>query len=496
MYYLKPGSPAAGYGCQTFSKNGKGGARNEGSTPSCESSPRSGTERRDEIEVSGPITVDTVWSADTVKVIGDVTVVDGVTLTIEPGVLVEFQDFYRLSILGRLIAVGTPADRIVFTTDEPHLFVVDRSLTGCWNGIRFLDTLETNGESRLEQCIIEYGKAIGGGSGLYPYGGGAISIYNFSRLVVASCIVRSNVADYGGGFFLYQNACPRIIGNLIVDNHALENASVAYCGYSYPSFVNNTMVNNTIHNSQNPYIESGAVVSMMGKPLFLNNIVYGNDPEFVYSHVQLWENKEYYTRCNDIEGYADGGLNIDADPLFLSFPGPPVDYRLRSRSPCINRGDNDGAWLVDLDGNPRPTMGAVEMGAYEFTEVHLLESDLFSVPASGGTIHFTLDGGAQSAGRGYYMLGSTSGTVPGTPLPGSAARVPLNVDPLTNRIIGFYGTPFFEDFTGMLDQSGTAAATMNMPPQPGAAGMTMSFVSLLIQPIDLVSNPLSIAIVP
>ena len=34
-----------------------------------------------------------------------------------------------------------------------------------------------------------------------------------------------------------QDAGPKITGNLIVDNHALENASAIYCAYSYPEIV-------------------------------------------------------------------------------------------------------------------------------------------------------------------------------------------------------------------------------------------------------------------
>ena len=95
-YSLAPGSPAAGYGCQTF---GGDSGRSPGSR-----GPAPGIivgDKRDEITVSGPITTDTVWNADKVNVVGDVIVENGVTLTIVPGVWVEYHDYYRLSIQGR-----------------------------------------------------------------------------------------------------------------------------------------------------------------------------------------------------------------------------------------------------------------------------------------------------------------------------------------------------------------------------------------------------------
>ncbi|MBU0618490.1 MAG: hypothetical protein KKI02_12300, partial [Planctomycetes bacterium] len=176
-YRPAPGSPAEGYGCQTF---GQPPPAPEGDPPAPVTC--TGSFRDDLIDVSGSISEDTVWDAETVRVVGDVTVEDGVSLTIAPGVLVEFQDYYSLAVAGTLLAVGTPDCRILFTTDEPQDFSVDQSHVGCWNGIWFDETPATNAPSRLAYCIIEYSKATGGGGGLYPYGGGAVSVTDFSAL--------------------------------------------------------------------------------------------------------------------------------------------------------------------------------------------------------------------------------------------------------------------------------------------------------------------------
>ena len=296
---------------------------------------------------------------------------------------VEFQDYFTLHVQGTLLAVGTPGQRIVFTTDEPDAFTVDDSHEGSWNGIRFDNTSAANADSRIEHCILEYSKAIPGGAGLYPYGGGAIAVIDFSGLTVENCILRTNVADYGGAIFLYRNANPRIAGNLIVGNHALENGSAVYLAYSYPELVNNTIVGNVIHNAENPYIDSCAVRNFIGRPALENNIVRDNDPEFLYAHTQLWGNKGHLTRHNNVEDYGTGtGGNIDADPLFLDPLGPdglPAtiddDYRLQEPSPCIDGGWNEAVLsdaATDLDGQPRILGGdddgaaVVDMGAFEY----------------------------------------------------------------------------------------------------------------------------------
>jgi len=382
-YRLAPESPAQGYGCQTFRRGGMPTGDDPPAPSVC-----TGSFRDDVIDVSGSIVEDTLWDAETVRVLGDVTIENGVTLTIAPGVLVEFQDYYSLAVAGTLLAIGTPDCRIRFTTDEPQDFTVDESHAGCWNGIWFDQTGATNAPSRLAYCTIEYSKATGAGDGLYPYGGGAISATDFSQLTIENCIIRSNVADYGGALFLYRNANPTLVGNLIVDNHALQNASAVYCGYSYPRLVNNTIINNPIHNEENPYIESCAVLSFLSKPVFMNNIIRDNDPDFVYLHTQLWKNKDYYTHYNNIEDYAGSADNIDADPLFVD-PNAG-DYRVAPDSPCIDAGDSDAVPLAidtDLDGLLRfadrlatPDTGhgtppIVDMGAYEYQCMGDLDGD-------------------------------------------------------------------------------------------------------------------------
>jgi hypothetical protein len=72
--------------------------------------------------------------------------------------------------------------------------------------------------------------------------------------------------------------------------------------------------------------------------------------------------------------YVDGGNNIHADPLFLldidpsSAPTISGNLRLGASSPAIHAGGDHHLpeWITtDLDGNPRISGPAVDMGAYE-----------------------------------------------------------------------------------------------------------------------------------
>ncbi len=98
-------------------------------------------------QVAGTITEDTVWTEaeSPYEVTGDVTVPAGVTLQIEPGVVLQFQQDTGLDVRGRLVAEGTPFDRILF----------DRAPGASrWDGVEFRQTLEDN---RITYADMNYG---------------------------------------------------------------------------------------------------------------------------------------------------------------------------------------------------------------------------------------------------------------------------------------------------------------------------------------------------
>lgn len=109
------------------------------------------------------------------------------------------------------------------------------------------------------------------------------------------------------------------------------------------------------------------------------------------------------------------------------------------------------------------------------------------------TANFTLTGGAGHAGRAYLIVAGVSGSFPGTMLPGGDT-VLVNVDALTLAIIAQLSSPAFLGFLGTLDTTGTASAQMSfsLTVPPALAGMRIEFAYLLLNPIQGVSNTISI----
>jgi len=108
------------------------------------------------IEVSGEIQNDTVWNADTVKVTGDISINPLVTLTIKPGVVVQFQGPYEISVKGTLDAIGNSDSIILFTVKDTTGFSNHESDSGYWRGILYngypLGEIQGN-TSDFEYCI-------------------------------------------------------------------------------------------------------------------------------------------------------------------------------------------------------------------------------------------------------------------------------------------------------------------------------------------------------
>ena len=122
--------------------------------------------------VSGNITTETTWTLTNSPYIvtGTIQVLEGATLTIEPGVIVKFSKNTLLRIGGELIADGTETQMLTFTSNEPA------PSAGDWGPIEFVEdavgsTLDEDGKyisgSIIKYCWIEYGKGVNAGVELY-----------------------------------------------------------------------------------------------------------------------------------------------------------------------------------------------------------------------------------------------------------------------------------------------------------------------------------------
>jgi predicted outer membrane repeat protein len=171
---------------------------------------------------------------------GMTSVPDGSTLTIEAGVTVEWQGNFTMYIQGRILALGTETDSILFTAADPELG---------FKSIRFIETGAANDTSRFEHCIFEYGNVYG----VFPDNcGGALAIIEFSKVIIKHCLFRNNQAvephpvteNSCGGAIVLWGGSPGIRNCAFKNNKAYSGGAILCYEGASPLIENSTFDNN------------------------------------------------------------------------------------------------------------------------------------------------------------------------------------------------------------------------------------------------------------
>jgi predicted outer membrane repeat protein len=267
-------------------------------------------------EVSGQ------WSVDTVYVAGDIIVISGEQLLIDPGVVVIFQGPYALIVKGSVQAVTDWDAPVVFTVADTTGFSVDSIADGGWRGIRFDQLLPENDSSIFKYCYFYFGKRV---AEEMPSGnGGAFYIRAFDKVRIEDCLFEHNFASFNGGAIYLDSS------NVVIrDNQFLDNR----CG---PAL--------------DPWGYGGAICSDNARPLIWHNYFEGNSStgtgggiamrfrdgiinnnEFIGNHSALGGaiavlhiDNINYTNCNNLivnntaDFFGGGIANLDASPKWIN----------------------------------------------------------------------------------------------------------------------------------------------------------------------------------
>ncbi|MDP2939904.1 MAG: NosD domain-containing protein, partial [Candidatus Omnitrophota bacterium] len=286
--------------------------------------------------VGGEITQDTTWTfapnppynnGSPYIVIDTVTVNQGVTLTIEPGVQVKFAGNRSLIINGSLVAQGTQIQPITFTSNRPNPAPRD------WQSIFFADTSDDT------TCIVSYA--------IIEYATTSIYITNASPRIEYNT-VRNNP----NGITADNSSSPTITNNTIenntygiycqdssspaITNNTLQNNTYGiYCQYSSSSAI----TNNTIINNEYGIYTSGSLTNYPN-PFINNNSIYNNTQYNLYAYASnncssltinaqnnWWGTVDVITITQKIYDYTDNPNSPAVDFIpFLDGPnGSPIE---------------------------------------------------------------------------------------------------------------------------------------------------------------------------
>ncbi len=190
------------------------------------------------LNVSGVISTNTPWTlANSPYVVtGTVTVNAGVTLTVEPGVVVKFNANTYLTVNGTLTADGTADKKIYFTSVKDDTIGGDTNgdgtatvpAPGNWGGLTFNTGAANN---VLDYAVVRYG-----GSGAWS---GSVKI-STSSLTLSNSVVENST--YNGIFI--DGVSPTVTGCTIQNNGYTVSESGIYANNSKGVFTGNTIKDN------------------------------------------------------------------------------------------------------------------------------------------------------------------------------------------------------------------------------------------------------------
>jgi predicted outer membrane repeat protein len=204
-----------------------------------------------------------------------------------------------------------------------------------------------------------------------------------TSFTIRNSTIAGNSADHGAALY-HTRAYPIITGCIITrnsSNNRRDGAAIAFGKGELGGIISNSTIA-----GNSPAGFSGISASNV----ITNSILYHNGDEGS-PFTQL---RGATVRYSNVQGGYEGEGNIDTDPCFVDLGtgywdpnGTPDDqfddvwvwtqgdYHLLPTSPCINAGDS-GYFLsaTDLDGNPRVSGNAIDMGAYEYESLPAVQA--------------------------------------------------------------------------------------------------------------------------
>jgi len=266
--------------------------------------------------VSGFISANTNWTliGSPYIVVNNALLSNGYTLTIDPGVVVKFNDSCALQIDGELIAIGTAQNRITFTSNKPV------PAAGDWAKVHFAD-LSTDAVfdpignylsgSIMKYCDVLYGGKLGFGEvhieSSSPYlsycnilNSGSAGVYSnqSSHTIDSSSIKNCN----GYGLYYWYNS-----GNCIINKDTIANNlnGGIFSGLGFIRVIGNYFTLNTSHGAI--LIDNGNQNIFIRENYFANNT---SNTGIIQASVGLQRD----TICNNIFEYnqsAKGAINCE-----------------------------------------------------------------------------------------------------------------------------------------------------------------------------------------
>ena len=265
----------------------------------------------------------------------------------------------------------------------------------------------------LHNTITNNSTDFGGGIGLFAAG---------TPTVLNNTVSNNTAAYWGGGIAAVNQSDANIDQNLFVGNSANSGGGLYISppsGTRGALLVNNTIVGNTASDSgvylsgfdAQVQLSNNIVTASASQPAVECDTAYSTTSP-IFDHNDLF-NSVGLAAAGSCANFLANGFNISADPKFVA----PGDYHLATGSPAIDAGNNSAPSLPtsDLDGKPRVSGPAVDLGVYELQAALTVTTSPITGAVEGSTVSAQV--GQFSGGAGPYSASIAWGdsqTSPGT----------------------------------------------------------------------------------
>ena len=300
---------------------------------------------------SGYISQDEIWSG-VIRVTSDIWMDDDITLTIMSGTTVlisagkddqnrgsvmDMDELGRekigpisteeyakshIEINGRILAVGTPDEMIVFTSDSSNPDFAD------WSSI------ELRPGSRMEYCIVEYaGRA---GVGIWS------NIPKDDSVLISNSIVRH---IFMGGIGLGGTTCARVISNEVSD---CGSEGINVDPGAAPNIAHNTVKNSTV----------GIATVPGSSALIEHNVLIDNIKGIVTRAKDTIRHNHISSKTRQIheQNYMGHTFPYIVEPPVIKFVGIVAAEHCQATIEFNDIVSNDIGGLIGPGGNPPQTL--------------------------------------------------------------------------------------------------------------------------------------------
>lgn len=220
------------------------------------------------VEVTENITSPTVWTEGNVYVINGRNISVRSVLTIEPGVRVKLKDARIDVVGGKILAVGTPQKRIVFTSLADDRYCGDTNgdgnatqpAKGDWRQIYLNGTTETT----FQYVDIFYaGQNVGGSSNAVRISGPNSVSFTFDNCRIAHTLYTNSSYDSSCAFYGSSSMKDATVSKF-TNNALYDNGKPIYFSSFYT-----LDTSNKFHNPENPSqanTHNGIYLAFTGSP--------------------------------------------------------------------------------------------------------------------------------------------------------------------------------------------------------------------------------------